>query len=82
MTVHARYLDRAHQQLADLERRLGELAAGPAVVDLRAELEAARERLKALRLLGAELDDEAVQSFARRLEELTTRFGALVGGRA
>lgn len=82
MSSNTSYLDRAQQKLADLERRLGELPAGAAVADTRAELEATRERLEAVRLQGAEAGEEALQGFARRLEELTARIGALASGRA
>jgi predicted nuclease with TOPRIM domain len=75
----ASYLDKAQQKLADLERILGELADEPGVGDARAELEAVRERLKALRLQGAELSEEAVQGFTQRLDALTARIGALRG---
>lgn len=80
MTSHASYLDKAQQKLADLERILGEHGTAAGVADARAELEATRERLKALRLQGAELAEDALQAFARRLEELTARIGALSRG--
>lgn len=73
----ASYLDRAQQKLADLERSLVGMGERPGVADARAELEATRERLKALRLQGADLSEEAVQAFTARLDALTTRIGAL-----
>lgn len=80
MTSQASYLDKAQQKLADLERMLGELGEGAGVADARAELEATRERLKALRLQGPELAEDAVQSFAHRLDELVARIGTLSRG--
>ena len=58
---------------------MGELGERAGVVDAKAELEAVRERLKALRLQGAELSEEAVQGFTQRLDALTARIGALRG---
>ncbi len=75
----ASYLDKAQAKLADLERILGELGATAGVADARAELEAVRERSKAPRLRGAELAEEALQSFAQRLDASTARIGALRG---
>lgn len=75
----ASYLDKAQAKLADLERILGELGAKAGVGDAKAELEAVRERLKALRLQGADLSEEAVQGFTQRLDALTARIGALRG---
>lgn len=80
VTSHASYLDKAQQKLADLERLLAALGERAGVADARAELEATRERLKALRLQGAELAEDAVQSFAHRLDELVARIGALGRG--
>ncbi len=74
---HASYLDRAQRKLADLEQLLAGMGERAGVADARAELEATRERLKALRLQGAELAEDAVQSFTRRLEELSARIGAI-----
>ncbi|MCX8102249.1 MAG: hypothetical protein N3D77_13535 [Geminicoccaceae bacterium] len=73
----ASYLDKAHDKLADLERILSELGTKAGVSDAKAELEAVRERLKALRLQGADLSEEAVQSFGQRLDALTARIGTL-----
>ncbi|MDW8371242.1 MAG: hypothetical protein RMK81_13280 [Geminicoccaceae bacterium] len=73
------YLDKAQAKLADLERILGELGTRAGVGDAKAELEAVRERLKALRLQGADLSEEAVQGFTQRLDALTARIGALRG---
>jgi galactonate dehydratase len=75
----ASYLDKAQEKLGDLERILGELGERAGVVDAKAELEAVRERLKALRLQGADLSEEAVRAFTARLDALTSRIGALRG---
>jgi|GEM_PF-4280767 len=75
----ASYLDKAQEKLGDLERILSELGERAGVVDAKAELEAVRERLKALRLQGADLSDEAVGAFTARLDALTSRIGALRG---
>ena len=75
MTNQATFLDRAQQTLADLERRLTELGAREGAAALAAEIEATREHLKALRLQGPDPSEEAVESFARRLDELVRRVG-------
>ncbi|MDW8123736.1 MAG: hypothetical protein RMJ04_03045 [Geminicoccaceae bacterium] len=75
----ASFLDKAHERLLDLERILGELGDAKGAADARAELEAVRERLKALRLQGADLSEEAVLGFSQRLDALTARIGALRG---
>lgn len=71
------YLDKAQHRLFDLARMLDELGDKPGVSDARAELEAVRERLKALRMQGADLSEEAVQGFSQRLDTLVARIGAL-----
>lgn len=73
------YLDKAQHRLFDLARMLDELGDKPGVSDARAELEAVRERLKALRMQGADLSEEAVQGFSQRLDTLVARIGALRG---
>lgn len=73
------YLDKAQHRLFDLARMLDELGDKPGVSDARTELEAVRERLKALRMQGADLSEEAVQGFSQRLDTLVARIGALRG---
>lgn len=74
------YLDRAGGRLADLERRLAEAGDRPAAAALAPRLEVARERLKALRLQGADLQEEPVRAFTHLLEELAARVGELSAG--
>ena len=50
-------------------------AEGKGLNALAAEIEATREHLKALRLQGPDPSEEAVESFARRLDELVRRVG-------
>ncbi len=75
------FLDRAQQRLAELERLAREASDPAARSELAPRLEVARERLKALRLQGSDVQEEALRSFAGLLDELGARVGALTAPR-
>ncbi len=85
MCQHDAYLDRMTTRLGEIEHEIRALAekAGREgdnrhdhlLRDLEAKLGVARERLQALRLSGAELDEEMTQSFTQSLERLNAAVG-------
>jgi hypothetical protein len=85
MGQHDAYLDRMTARLGDIEGEIARLSrehapddqdgGPPEVRELRAGLAAAKERLRALRRAGAELDDEATRSFGQAFERLQAAVG-------
>jgi chromosome segregation ATPase len=94
MGQHDGYLDRMTTRLGDIEGEIAQLSqehapdeqggGPPEVRELRAGLAAAKERLRALRRAGAELDDEMTRSFGQAFERLQAAVGrarsSLAGG--
>ena len=85
MSQHDAYLDRMTTRLGDLESEIARLSrehapderggSPPEVRELQGSLAAAKERLRALRRAGAELDDEMTRSFGQAFERLQAAVG-------
>jgi hypothetical protein len=79
MSELAAYVDRMAGRLADLEREIRDLHPslkdGRVRRDLEAALTAVKDRLKSLRLAGADLTDEMTQSFTQAFERLRVAVG-------
>ncbi|MGE3292771.1 MAG: hypothetical protein AB7I59_21895 [Geminicoccaceae bacterium] len=78
MSQLAGYVDRMARRLADLERQIRDLGAatdGRVARDLDAGLASLRDRLNMMRRSGADLGEEATQSFTQAFERLQAAVG-------
>ena len=85
MSQHDAYLDRMTTRLCEIEGEIARLSrehardgqhgSPPEVKELEASLAAAKERLRALRRAGADLDDEMTRSFGHAFERLQAAVG-------
>jgi hypothetical protein len=85
MGQHDAYLDRMTARLGELEGEIARLAqedapdgqegSPPEIKELQASLAATKERLRALRRAGADLDDEMTRSFGQGFERLQAAVG-------